>query len=301
MPPCRPRPKSSPASRQGTEGSCSESRSRKPDPAPSATPKSRSLRSNALGRHRPRCRDGHSNKGDGPGQRSGGDGGESNSPSKNLLRRPLRACPIVCRRTLGRPSATCRALQSRSLAGFSPGYATLPGTAPPLNDASTAHGGEAASTLTLLPKQRGREQTGCCQLLRLGSFLRGLESNLGSRSPVAGPCRNHASPQSHRPSAPAGIGSAQRRAPADCTAGTKRGNPGLAPGSGRARPTAAEGSRTWSSGPGAAWLSRRGASPATRPDPPPASGSAPGLAPGLASGPPWGPGPGPIRRSATGR
>ena len=127
--------------------------------------------------------------------RIGGDGGESNSPSRNLRRRPLRACPIVCRRTLGRPSATCRALQSRSLAGFSPGYATLPGTAPPLNDASTAHGGEAASTFTLLPKQRGRKQTGCCQLLRLGSFLRGLETNLDSRSPVTGPCRNHASPQ----------------------------------------------------------------------------------------------------------
>lgn len=127
--------------------------------------------------------------------RIGGDGGESNSPSRNLLRRPLRACPIVCRRTSGRPSATCRTLQSRSLAGFSPGYATLPKTAPPLNDASTAHGGEAASTLTLLPKQRGREQTGCCQLLLLGSFLRGLETNLGSRSPITGPCRNHASPQ----------------------------------------------------------------------------------------------------------
>ena len=132
------------------------------------------------------------------GQRSGGDGGESNSPSRNLLRRPLRACPIVCRRTPGRPSATCRALQSRPLAGLSSDYATLLGTAPPLNDASTAHGGEAASTLTLLPKQRGREQTGCCQLLRLGSFLRGLETNLGSRSPVTGPCRNHASPRNLR-------------------------------------------------------------------------------------------------------
>jgi hypothetical protein len=127
--------------------------------------------------------------------RIGGDGGESNSPSRNHRRRPLRACPIVCRRTLGRPSATCRALQSRSLAGFSSDYATLLGTAPPLNDASAAHGGEAVSTFTLLPKQRGRKQTGCCQLLRLGSFLRGLETNLDSRSPVTGPCRNHASPQ----------------------------------------------------------------------------------------------------------
>ena len=135
------------------------------------------------------------------GQRSGGDGGESNSPSKNLRRRPLRACPMICRRSPGRPSAVCRAIQSRFLADFDSGYATLPGIAPPLNDASTAHGGEAASTLTLLPKQRGREQTGCCQLLRLGSFLRGLETNLGSRSPVAGPCRNHASPQSRVPGA----------------------------------------------------------------------------------------------------
>jgi hypothetical protein len=135
------------------------------------------------------------------GQRNGGDGGESNSPSRNLLRRPLRACPVICRRSPGRPSAAYRALQSRPLSGFDSGYATLPGIAPPLNDASAAHGGEAVSTFTLLPKQRGRKQTGCCQLLRLGSFLRGLETNLGSRSPVTGPCRNHASPRNLRPSA----------------------------------------------------------------------------------------------------
>jgi hypothetical protein len=156
--------------------------------------------------------------GGGRRQGSGGDGGESNSPSKNLRRRPLRACPMLCRRSPGRPSAACRAIQSRPLAGFDAGYATLPGIAPPLNDASTAHGGEAASTLTLPPKRRGREQAGGCQLLRLGSFLRGLESNLGSRSPVTGPCRNHASPQSRR-----------SPAPADCTAAAaegKRGQPG---------------------------------------------------------------------------
>ena len=146
----------------------------------------------------------------------GGDGGESNSPSRNLLRRPLRACPMICRQSPERPSAVCRAIQSRPLAGFDPSYATLPRTAPPLNDASTTHGGEAASTLTLLPKQRGREQTGCCQLLLLGSFLRGLESNLGSRSPVTGPCRNHASPQCPKPGAPS-------PAPADCTAGSRTG------------------------------------------------------------------------------
>jgi len=150
-------------------------------------------------------------------QRSGGDGGESNSPSRNLLRRPLRACPMICRRAPGRPSAVCRTLQSRSLAGFSSGYATLPRTAPPLNDASTTHGGEAASTLTLLPKQRGRESTGCCQLLLLGSFLRGLETNLGSRSPVTGPCRNHASPQSGNRAGRPTV-TAERLAPADCTA-----------------------------------------------------------------------------------
>jgi hypothetical protein len=121
---------------------------------------------------------------------------------------------MICRRSPGRPSTACRALQSRPLAGFSSGYATLLGTAPPLNDASTAHGGEAASTFTLLPKQRGRKQTGCCQLLRLGSFLRGLETNLGSRSPVTGPCRNHASPH-EVPLLPA---------PADCTATARRSN-----------------------------------------------------------------------------
>jgi hypothetical protein len=150
------------------------------------------------------------------GQRSGGDGGESNSPSRNLLRRPLRACSMICRRSPGRPSTACRALQSRPLSGFDSGYATLLGIAPPLNDASTAHGGEAASTFTLLPKQRGRKQTGCCQLLRLGSFLRGLETNLGSRSPATGPCRNHASPQV-----------LLLPAPADCTAGAVAVNPGL--------------------------------------------------------------------------
>ena len=109
------------------------------------------------------------------------------------------------------------------------GYATLPEIAPPLNDASTAQGGETASTLTsLLPKQRERETGfGYCQLLRLGSFLRGLESNLGSRSPVTGPCRNHASPQSRR--APA---------PADCTAAGAEGKPSRRPAPGGLSPRA---------------------------------------------------------------
>ena len=102
---------------------------------------------------------------------------------------------MICRQSPERPSAVCRAIQSRPLAGFDSGYATLPGIAPPLNDASTVHGGETASTLTLLPKQRGRELTGCCQLLLLPPFYE-ARRHLGSRSPVASPCRNHASPQS---------------------------------------------------------------------------------------------------------
>ena len=101
----------------------------------------------------------------------GGDGGESNSPSRGLLQGPLRACPTICRRSVGRPSAGYRPLQSRPLSGFSLGYATLPEAASPLNDASTARGDEAASTLTLPPKRRGREQAGGCQLLRFAACL----------------------------------------------------------------------------------------------------------------------------------
>ena len=101
----------------------------------------------------------------------GGDGGGSNSPSRTLSRRPLRACPMICRRARHPASAPCGELQSRPLAGFAPGYVTLTGSASPLNDASTAHGEEAASTLTLLPKQRGREQAGGCQLLRFAVSL----------------------------------------------------------------------------------------------------------------------------------
>ena len=61
--------------------------------------------------------------------------------------------------------------QSRSLAGFAPGYATLTLSASPLDDASTARGDEAASTLTLRPKPRGRESAGDCQLLRFAACL----------------------------------------------------------------------------------------------------------------------------------
>jgi len=80
----------------------------------------------------------------------GGDGGESNSPSRTLNRKPLRACPMVCRRPPGRASALCRTVQSRvPRSGLSPDYATLIRFASPLNDASTTREDEVASTLTL--------------------------------------------------------------------------------------------------------------------------------------------------------
>ena len=98
----------------------------------------------------------------------GGDGGESNSPSRALRQGPLRACPMVCRRSPERPSAACRAIQSRfPRSGFAPAYVALGRRASPLDDASTTRGAEVASTLTLPPKRRGREQAGGCQLLRL--------------------------------------------------------------------------------------------------------------------------------------
>jgi hypothetical protein len=100
--------------------------------------------------------------------------GESRTPRPEpFARDQLRACPMICRRTVGRPSAGYRPVQSRPLSGFATDYATLLRSASPLDDASTAHGDEAASTLTLLPKQRGREQAGGCQLLRFAAFLRG--------------------------------------------------------------------------------------------------------------------------------
>ena len=101
----------------------------------------------------------------------GGDGGESNSPSRTLCRRPLRACPMLCRRSCDPASAPSRRAQSRPLAGFASSYVTLPRGASPLDDASTARGDEAASTLTLRPKPRGREQAGGCQLLRFAACL----------------------------------------------------------------------------------------------------------------------------------
>jgi len=103
----------------------------------------------------------------------GGDGGESNSPSRTLCRRPLRACPMVCRRPPGRASAPCRTVQSRApRSGLSSDYATLIRDASPLHDASTIRGEEMASTLTLLPlTRRGRESTGGCQVLRFAACL----------------------------------------------------------------------------------------------------------------------------------
>src|SRR3954452_5012198 len=99
-------------------------------------------------------------------KRIGGDGGGPKSPSRTLRRRPLRACPMVCRRSSGRTSAPCRTIQSRvPRSGLTPDYVTLVRIAASLHDASTAREAEAASTLTLLPKQRGRESTGGCQVL----------------------------------------------------------------------------------------------------------------------------------------
>ncbi len=103
---------------------------------------------------------------------------------------------MICRQPVGRPSAGSRPVQSRvPRSGFERRYAAIAPFASSLNDASTAHEEEAASTLTLLPKQRGREQAGGCQLLRFVAFLRGQSDILGSRSLVAGPCRIHASPR----------------------------------------------------------------------------------------------------------
>ena len=97
--------------------------------------------------------------------------GEGRTPRPEpFARDQLRACPMCCRRSAGRPSATCRRIQSRlPSSGLTPGYVTLTGVASSLHDASTTREEEVASTLTLLPKQRGREQAGGCQLLRFAA------------------------------------------------------------------------------------------------------------------------------------
>ena len=76
------------------------------------------------------------------------------------------------RQPSGRGSALSRLVQSRaSRSSLLPDYATLIRAASPLNDASTTHGTEVASTLTLPPKRRGRESTACWQLLRFAACL----------------------------------------------------------------------------------------------------------------------------------
>ena len=76
------------------------------------------------------------------------------------------------RQPSGRGSALSRLVQSRvSRSSLLPDYATLIRAAAPLNDASTTHGTEVASTLTLPPKRRGRESTACWQLLRFAACL----------------------------------------------------------------------------------------------------------------------------------
>src|SRR5258705_389052 len=101
---------------------------------------------------------------------NGGDGGESNSPSKTLRRGPLRACPMLCRQPPERASAPCRTVQSRApRSGLTPDYVTLVRIAASLHDASTTREAEVASTLTLPPKRRERESTGGCQVLRFAA------------------------------------------------------------------------------------------------------------------------------------
>ena len=79
---------------------------------------------------------------------------------------------MVCRRPPERPSAGYRTVQSRvPRSGLVRRYVTLASAASSLNDASTAREEEAASTLTLPPKRRGRESTGGCQVLRFAACL----------------------------------------------------------------------------------------------------------------------------------
>src|SRR5207247_8536085 len=93
-------------------------------------------------------------------------------------------------------SAPCLEVQSRApRAGWIPDDATLIRFAAPLHDASTARGTEAASTLTLRPKPRGRESTACWQVLRFAVCLTRPDGNLGSRPLTTRPYRDH---ESHR-------------------------------------------------------------------------------------------------------
>ena len=105
--------------------------------------------------------------------------GESRTPRPEpFTGDQLRACPMVCRRPPERTSAPCRTVQSRvPRSGLTPDYASLIRIAAPLSDASTTREAEVASTLTLLPKQRGRESTGGCQVLRFVALLTGPEQH----------------------------------------------------------------------------------------------------------------------------
>lgn len=86
--------------------------------------------------------------------------GESRTPRPEpSAGNQLRACPAIYRQVRHPALAPCDGPQSRPLAGFTPGYATMTRSASPLNDASTARGDEAASTLTLLP-QAARARAG---------------------------------------------------------------------------------------------------------------------------------------------
>src|SRR3990172_729198 len=77
--------------------------------------------------------------------------GESRTPRPEpFARDQLRACPMLCRQPAGLPSAGSRPVQLRApRSGLISGYVALAGDASSLNDASTARGDEAASTLTL--------------------------------------------------------------------------------------------------------------------------------------------------------
>ena len=93
-------------------------------------------------------------------------------PVQNPSPGPTTSVSDDFRQPVGRPSAGFRPAQSRvPRSGLAPDYVALIRVAPSLSDASTAHEGEAASTLTLPPKRRGREQAACWQLLRFAAGL----------------------------------------------------------------------------------------------------------------------------------
>ena len=100
---------------------------------------------------------------------SGGDGGESNSSSRAFSRRPTTSVSDDLLSIYRSGIGTVPIDPSTSPCGLCYRLRDLVDSASPLNDASTARGDEAASTLTLLPKQRGREQAGGCQLLRFAT------------------------------------------------------------------------------------------------------------------------------------